>query len=182
MRRAVLVNGIPASGKSTVARLIAERHGWPILTLDAVKEPFFGELGTGDREWNRALGRASYRAMFNLIADFPPGGTTIIDAWFGFQPREVLERHLAHARITQVLEVWCHAPPEVIGARYAARVDTRPPGHPGMEYVPELIALARRAGPLGGFARFEVDTSLALDGVGLADWVGREWKDANVAQ
>ncbi|TJW42903.1 MAG: transcriptional regulator, partial [Mesorhizobium sp.] len=28
-RRAVLVNGIPASGKSTVSRGIAERMGWP---------------------------------------------------------------------------------------------------------------------------------------------------------
>lgn len=162
MKRAVLVNGVPASGKSTVARLISARFGWPILTLDAIKEPFFGELGAVDRAGNRALGRASYRAIFNLIADFPEGGTTIVDAWFGFQPIEVLEGHLAHAGVSDVREVWCHAPPEIIGARYAARVAGRPAGHPGMEYVPELIALAARAGPTGRFACVSVETVGAI--------------------
>jgi predicted kinase len=51
MKRAVLVNGVPASGKSTVARGISVRTGWLLLILDRVKEPFFDELGIGDREF-----------------------------------------------------------------------------------------------------------------------------------
>jgi glucokinase len=85
-RRAVLVNGVPASGKSRVARALSDATGWPVLTLDTVKTPFLHELAPVDRTLNRTLGRASYAALFDLIADMPAGSTAIIDAWFGFQP------------------------------------------------------------------------------------------------
>jgi len=75
MKRAVLVNGIPASGKSTVARAISKARGWPLLTLDTVKEAFFAHLGTGDRAYNRTLGKGSYQAIFATIGDFPDGMT-----------------------------------------------------------------------------------------------------------
>src|SRR5206468_2486146 len=68
MKRVLLVNGVPASGKSTVAKAVSEAEGWPLLTLDTIKEAFFGHLGTGDRDYNRTLGKASYQAIFNLIA------------------------------------------------------------------------------------------------------------------
>ncbi len=157
MKRAVLVNGVPASGKSTLARSLSRQTGWPLLTLDTLKEALFTHLGVGDREYNRKLGRASYQAMFALIGDFPPRSTVIVDAWFGFQPREVLQSHLALAGVGAVVEVWAHARPETVGARYAARVGARSAGHLGLEYAPELIDLARRAQPLGLFPRLDVD-------------------------
>lgn len=158
-RRAILVNGVPASGKSSVAQLIAAQTGWPLLAIDTVKNPFLVELAPVDRLMNRTLGRAAYRSIFDLTAHFAPDATVIIDAWFGFQPVDVLAEGLAAAGITDVQEVWCHAPPETIGARYAARVTTRPAGHPGLDYVPELVALATRARPLGICPRFDVDTT-----------------------
>ncbi len=91
MKRVVLVNGVPASGKSTVARAISRAGNWPLLTLDTIKEALFAHLGTGDRDYNRLLGRASYQAMFDLTADFPDGATVVMDAWFGFQPADVLD-------------------------------------------------------------------------------------------
>lgn len=175
MRRAVLVNGVPASGKSTVARRVAAEFVWPLLTLDAIKEPFFEHVGVGDREHNRRLGRASYHAIFNLIADFPDGCVPVIDAWFGFQPLDVLQGHLARARIDAAVELWCHAEPEVVGARYAARVEGRPPGHPGLDYVPELVALARRARPLGAYPCLALDTGAALDAPALFAWLAQAW-------
>lgn len=163
MKRAVLVNGVPASGKSTVARAVSDRFGWPLFALDTIKEPFFNELGTGDRAYNRKLGRAAYAAIFDTIAAFPDGQTLIVEAWFGFQPAEVLARHLAHAGIVEAVELWCHAPPEEIGRRYANRVALRPPGHPGLDYVPELIALAGRAQPIGAGRLFPIDATHPLD-------------------
>ena len=171
MKTAVLVNGVPASGKSTVARQIAGALNWPLLALDSLKDALFVHLGTGDRDHNRLLGRASYQAIFAQIADFPGSSGTIVDAWFGFQPRDVLDAHVQRAAIGCVAEIWCTAPPETIGARYAARVCGRSAGHLGLDYVPELIGLAGRASPLGGFPVFTVDTTapLALDE--LVAWV-----------
>lgn len=176
-RRVVMVNGVPASGKSSVARALSDVTGWPVLTLDTIKTPFLSELAPVDRLQNRTLGRASYAAIFDLIADMPSGSTAIVDAWFGFQPPEVLERHLARAGITQTLELWCSAPPGTVGARYAARVDNRPVGHPGMDYVPELIALATRATPNGRGPVLTIDTTQPLDATALTGWIARHWPD-----
>lgn len=171
MKRVLLVNGVPASGKSTVARALADAGGWPFLTLDTVKEAFFAHLGTGDRDYNRQLGKASYQAIFALIGDFPEGSTTVVDAWFGFQPVAVLTAHLENAKVSRVAEVWCHAPPAVIGERYQSRLSSRHAGHLGQSYVPELIELAGRATPLGAYPLFSVDTTHPLDISGLMDWV-----------
>lgn len=168
MKRVVLVNGVPASGKSTLARALAAKTGWPALALDTVKEALFAHLGAGDREHNRLLGRASYQAIFAAIGDFPDGATAIVDAWFGFQPREVLVGHLQRANIERVVEIWLRVQPDVVGARYAERAGRRSGGHPGLEYVPELEALARRAKPLGGFPLIEVDAASAYDADALA--------------
>ncbi|MDZ4136014.1 MAG: ROK family protein, partial [Paracoccaceae bacterium] len=110
-KRLILVNGVPASGKSGVARALADRTGWQILTLDTIKAPFLIELAPVDRPFNRTLGRASYAAIFDLIRDAPAGSTVIVDAWFGFQPPAVLTEGLTRAGIAEVAELWCHAPP-----------------------------------------------------------------------
>ncbi len=171
MKRAILVNGLPASGKSTVARALSKARGWPLLTLDTVKEAFFAHLGTGDRDYNRLLGKASYQAMFDLIGGFPAGSTTLIDAWFGFQPIEVLQNHIARAGIGSVAEIWCHAPGHVLGERYRARLSERHAGHLGASYIPELVELADKARPLGIFPVFDVDTTNDLDAAALLQWL-----------
>jgi glucokinase len=174
-KRVVMINGVPASGKSSVARALADVTGWPILTLDTIKNPFLATLPPGDRLFNRTLGRASYAAIFDLVADAPAGSTFIIDAWFGFQPLDVLEAGLSRAGVTDLAEVWCHAPPQTIGDRYASRLSLRPVGHPGAEYVPELIALADQAKPTGLALCHHIDTTKEPDLPALTDWLNGIW-------
>ncbi len=175
-KRAVLVNGIPASGKSAVSRALADATGWPVLTLDTIKNPFLRELPPGDRLFNRSLGRASYAAIFDLIADAPAGSTFIIDAWFGFQPLDLLEQGLIRAGVGGVAEVWCHAPADVVADRYRARLPMRPAGHPGADYIPDLIALAGRAQPTGMAPRLEVDTTRPLELDRVTDFLRQLWR------
>ncbi|MCW6509158.1 AAA family ATPase [Lichenifustis flavocetrariae] len=183
MKTAILVNGVPASGKSTVAHGIADRLGCPLMTLDTVKDPLFEHFGTGDREHNRKLGRASYAIIFNAIGDWPDKTTVVIDAWFGFQPLEVLDRHLAAAGIGRVIEIWCHAPDSVVAERYRSRLGDRSPGHPGEAYIPELIVLNGCATPTGRAPVFDVDTSRPLAIETILTWVHdelrRDDKDLN---
>jgi predicted kinase len=171
MKRLILVNGVPASGKSTVARDVANQGKWPLLALDTIKEALFAHLGTGDRDYNRKLGRASYQAMFEIAADFPDSITVVMDAWFGFQSEDVLASHLARVGKPLVLQVWCHAPPSDIGQRYAMRVKGRGSGHLGLDYVPELIDLAGRAKPLTHYSAYLTDTTRPFDVLDFMRWL-----------
>jgi glucokinase len=167
----ILVNGVPASGKSTVASVIGRELSMPILALDTIKEAFFDHVGIGDRAHNRLLGKASYQAIFSTIAGFPDGLGAIVDAWHGFQPREALQEHLARASAGPVLEVWCHGPPVVIAERYRSRANVRHPGHPPASFAEELAALAARARPLGLGPVIDVPTDRMLDEAALMEEV-----------
>lgn len=171
MKTAILVNGIPASGKSTVARGLSQRLACPLMTLDTVKDPLFEHFGIGDRDHNRKLGRASYAMIFNAISDWPDPALVVIDAWFGFQPAEVLESHLATAGVTQTAEIWCHAPAEILAERYRARLGTRSAGHPGEAYIPELIALSARAAPTHRGPLFDLDTTRPIPFEAILNWL-----------
>ncbi len=162
-KRVLMVNGIPASGKSRLSRAVSQATGWPILALDTIKNPFLEHIEDVDRLFNRTLGKASYKAIWSVIRDAPDGSTFIVDAWFGFQPLELLQEHIAMSGATDIAEIWCHAPGEILAERYAARLETRLPGHPGASYIPELIELAKRAEPSGVGPIYDVDTTRVAD-------------------
>lgn len=168
MKRAILVNGVPASGKSTVTALLT-RHllaggvaAIP-LSLDTMKEGLFAHIGTGDRAHNRTLGRASYHSIFATIAVFPDELVPVIDAWHGFQPETVLREHVARAGIERVIEVWCRVSPQTAAARYRDRAASRSPGHPPASYADELFELAGRARPMGLGPVVDVDTESPIE-------------------
>lgn len=163
MHPIILVNGVPASGKSTVASAIARRLKFPVLAVDTVKEAFFDHLGIGDRDYSRKLGRAAYEAIFASIAAFPEGLGAVVDAWHKFVPLDVIEAHLQRAKAGRVVEIWCHAPPAICAERYRARADHRHPGHPPASYSTELADLAARATPIGRWPVIDVDTNQPLD-------------------
>lgn len=49
----VLVTGVPAAGKSTLARALSARLGMPLLSKDRVKEVLYDTLGELDRAATR---------------------------------------------------------------------------------------------------------------------------------
>ncbi|WP_158784578.1 AAA family ATPase [Pantoea sp. BAV 3049] len=169
-KRVVMVNGIPASGKSSIARELATATGWPILSVDGIKEPFMRQLEHVDRALNRRLGIASYQAIWSVIANAPQGCTFIVDAWFGFQPKENLVSFLHEAQVTAVAEIWCQLPGELAAQRYESRLANRLPGHPGAEYIPELIALAERAEPMRLGPVYIADQTKTAEPNNLLNW------------
>lgn len=172
-KRVLMVNGIPASGKSRLSHAVSNATGWPVLALDTVKNPFLEHIDGVDRLFNRTLGKASYKAIWSIIRDAPDGSTFIVDAWFGFQPVALLHEHIAMSGVTDIAEVWCHAPGETLAERYALRLNERLPGHPGASYIPELIELAERAEPSQVGPVFDVDTTLATDDDAVVAWAKR---------
>ena len=167
MKKVVIVNGIPASGKSTVAKKISQHFNWPYLSIDAIKEPFMGLHANIDRPFNRELGKAAYRVIWDAVTNAPEGCVYVIDAWFGFQPKALLESYVEQAEVVEVIEIWNQISPESVAERYRSRLSVRKEGHPGEEYIPELIVLAQNAKPMNIGVLYHVnqDTGGEIEGV-----------------
>ena len=74
----VIVCGAPGTGKTTLARHLAARLAYTILTKDDIKEALADELGAGDRERSKELGRMAYDLLFTRARDLLAAGKPVI--------------------------------------------------------------------------------------------------------
>jgi predicted kinase len=170
--RLVLVTGPPAAGKTTVARPLAACLGLPLIGKDTIKEALFDAMGTGDREWSRRLGGASFAVMLALAREVR---AAVLDANFHPDHGPAL---LAACR--GPIEVFCSCPVGELERRFAARAPSRHPGHVD-HLLDDRLKAALGAGPrplgLGG-PLLELDTSQPVDVAAVAAWVTArpEWR------
>jgi predicted kinase len=165
----VVVTGPPASGKTTIARAIAREFRLPLVAKDGIKELLFDELGTGDRDWSRRLGRATIALMYRLLDEqLRAGCSVVVEA--NFRP-ELANSSFAALPAHRVFQVYCTAPDELLVERYASR--PRHPGHLDEQVLDELRgdALAGYAPLALGGELIELDTRSDVDLGALFDRV-----------
>ena len=74
----VIINGIPGTGKTTIAKPLAYQLGFPLISKDTIKEFLFDTIGVGDREWSKMLGKASSEFLYSLADDLLSRGHSIV--------------------------------------------------------------------------------------------------------
>lgn len=163
----VLVNGVPAAGKTTLARALSVELGLPLLSKDVIKETLFDWIGTGDREWSMKLGAASSVAIWALLCDCPRGA--ILEQPFG-GGRAYVPGHLARAGIEDHYEIWCDIDPALAHERFVRRAPTRHPGHLSMQEI-DTGGAQVAAEPLGLGEVLRVRTDEPVDIVAVANWI-----------
>jgi AAA domain len=65
----IVITGLPATGKSTLARQLAMRYGIPVIAKDSIKEPLLDVLGAATPEASRKLSDASFAVMFSMARE-----------------------------------------------------------------------------------------------------------------
>ncbi|WP_034916905.1 MULTISPECIES: ATPase AAA [Erwinia] len=172
MKKLILVNGIPASGKSSVTKTLSEYFNLPVLSIDEIKEPFMVQFADViDRPLNRKLGYAAYEAMFNIVKGSPPDAVFVMDAWFGFRDKTILTDYLTMSGCEKTLEIWNQVSPALVAERYKQRCHCRVKGHPGEEYIPELMTLAEKAQPMALGDVFTLNHDRGSNSADLIPWV-----------
>lgn len=158
----VVVSGLPASGKTTVGRLLSERLAMPLIDKDAILEALFDSVGCNDTTERTRLSRASDEVLYALAAT---SVTPVLVNWWDRDSAPERLRQIA----TSVVEVFCECPAHVAAARSTSRV--RHPGHrDGHRNASEvkrsfddLPAAARQPLGLGKVVRIDTGGALAAD-------------------
>jgi predicted kinase len=137
--RIVVVTGPPASGKTTLARSLSERLAIPLIAKDGIKERLYDAFGSGDREWSRWLGRATYPLIYHFLeAHLRVGCSVVVEGTFGPEISNAEFAALHERWPFDALQLYCWAPDEILLSRYKARAPERHPGHLDASIIDEI--------------------------------------------
>jgi predicted kinase len=141
----VVVSGPPATGKSTLAPVLARALGLPLIAKDTIKDALMSV-------------RAAVAAMLAVAADSPVGA--VIESNFY---RSVAVDTLGRLP-GPVIEVFCQCDEAVAQARHQHRAGTRHAGHFDTVRTGEELWNDEVAAPVaGGWPVLEVDTNVPVD-------------------
>lgn len=166
---AIVMSGLPASGKTTLGRAIAEAMDIPYLDKDEFLERLYETEGIGDRAYRRQLSQRSDAAFQDaaealdaavLISHWRPRGgpddTGTPTAWLG-------------ETFDNIIEVHCVCSPEIAARRFVAR--RRHPGHLDAARNPDdTLARMRSLAPgyplgFGSLIHSPVDAAIDVPGI-----------------
>jgi hypothetical protein len=160
--RMVLVGGLPASGKSTVAAAVADGLGWALFRSDEIRKDMAGmahdaaapaALDAGLYRPDRV--EAAYAEMLRRARMVLERGVSVVlDATWRDQRMRTAARRVADSTCTELVEMRCVAPMDVLEGRLAAR---RPGSAQGSDATADVLAGMRfEAWP----SATDVDTSV----------------------
>jgi len=154
----VVVSGPPASGKSTLAPVLADELGLPLIAKDTIKDALMSALPVPDVQASRQLGRAAVAAMLAVAAESPIGAV-VESNFYRSVARESLGRLPA-----RVIEIFCSCDQAVASERYQGRATSRHAGHFDTVRTLEELWNDEVASPVaGGWPLLEVDTNRPVD-------------------
>lgn len=126
----VLVAGMPASGKSTLAVKLSEKLHYPMFSKDSMKELLYDTVGFRSRAEKVALGTGAMEILYYAAGQvLARGGSVILENNFENASREGIQRLLEQYRCPAVT-VLLTGKPEIIYQRFLAR-ESSPSRHRG---------------------------------------------------
>ena len=136
----IILAGMPATGKSTLAAKMQKKFGYPVFEKDFIKEGLFDTLGFSCYAEKRALDVASNEVLLRWMgAMIKAGQSMIIDNNFDQQSAEKLKTLLEENKC-KCVTVFMNGDPQVLYERYFERdsMGLRHLGHAMQTHYPPL--------------------------------------------
>jgi predicted kinase len=136
--RLVIITGLPGTGKTTLARDAARRHGLPLICKDTIKEPLMDMLGT-DASRSRELSNTAFAVMFSLARELLAlGDSLILEGNFRAGEHETPLLAALPPNRPNIIQVLCTADENERRTRILSR--SRHAGHPGIQQLERVAA------------------------------------------
>jgi predicted kinase len=176
----LLVSGAPASGKSSLARAVAQALPFALISKDALKETLYDSLSAELSHLEPAAlsSRLSHAAMELLWAVAAGCPRVILEA--NFRPHSEYERSRIAALPGRKLELYCHCAPQEAQRRFAARAARRK-RHPAHSvHTMSAAMVAEYDQPVGLCPVIPIDTTGRVETSEVLAQIRRAWPEISL--
>ena len=118
----IIVNGHPASGKTTLAKKLARDLQFPVFHRDEFKENLFDQIGWEDNALKQKLAITSYKLLYKILEQFAVSNQSlIIESNFTDKLDSPLFQKILSKSNFRVVQIHCSAKPKTLFERFQAR-------------------------------------------------------------
>ena len=117
----IILAGMPATGKSTIAKQLTDYFGYPVLEKDSIKEGLFDTIGFECYAQKRQLDIAANEVLLRIMESMMKAGSSIIvdnnfDTISSQKLKELLENYSPNC-----VTVFLTGDPQILYERYVER-------------------------------------------------------------
>ena len=135
----IIVNGLPGTGKTTLARKLAADVRLPVFSRDGMYETLYDALECHTNGLPPLIGSASFTLLYYLASELLAAGQSLIVEGFFGRPelRSAEFLHLQQAYDFEPFQILCKTDGAVLLERFLARAGSveRHAGHPDREWI-----------------------------------------------
>ncbi|WP_019508284.1 AAA family ATPase [Pleurocapsa sp. PCC 7319] len=145
----ILISGFSCTGKTTLAKKIAQRYSLPLIGRDEIKESLYDSLGYSNREWSKKLGIASYDLLYLFVDKLLVNKQSLItESNFKSKIDTAKLLKLQSKYQFNLLQIHCYTSVEIALQRFKNRAtsEKRHPGHVDHLIYEEMEENWRRGG------------------------------------
>lgn len=119
----ILVNGLPGTGKSTLAKQLSDDLAYPLIGKDMLKEWLYDNMNASMQESAKLLGKSAAQMLYVIMNDFMAADKSLIveSAFQARYDRDEISVIVAN-RQARCLEIYCTTELEENRRRFTERL------------------------------------------------------------